>query len=132
MSGLLYDYSQWPNFSHGELVCQHTGLENPNIDSFTSLMNWVQGLRDSVGVPFKVTSCYRHETHPYEVKKLKPGMHNIAAIDIQVPIEHAHELVRLAFQRGFTGIGWKMHGAQKNRFIHLDRRVGPQRIWTYP
>ena len=132
MTRPLYDYSRWPNFSKEELVCTHTGLENPNTVEFTELMNFVQHIRTLLNCPLVVTSCYRHETHPYEINKVKPGQHNLAAIDLQVPVDRCHEFVAMAFTLGFTGIGWKLHGAHKNRFIHLDRRLSPPRLWTYP
>ena len=128
----LYDYSKWPNFSKEELVCSHTHLENPHIKKFERLMCLVQALRSWHCVPFTVTSAYRHITHPSEAKKLHPGQHTIAAIDIQVPPEIAHLVVAQAFEAGCTGIGIKMHGPYNERFIHLDFREGPARVWSYP
>lgn len=128
----LYDYSRWSNFTKEELVCQHTGKENPNVKEFTRLMDRVQALRSYMGIPFRVNSAYRHPTHPIEAKKAKGGMHTYAAIDIWVPVEYCHKLVDKAFLLGFTGIGINLKGAQSGRFIHLDIRPQEEaRIWSY-
>lgn len=126
----LYDYSRWPNFTEEELNCSFTGKENPNIIAFTQLMDRVQSLRDRVGIPFKVTSGYRDKSHPNEVHKTSGGMHTKAAIDIQVPVEYCHRVLRLAFELGFTGVGVNLAGDHKYRFIHLDLREAP-RVWSY-
>lgn len=128
----LYDYRRWPNFTKSELACKHTGLENPNEAEFIFLMDWVQFFRSELGVPFEVTSAYRHQSHPDERDKVLPGQHTLAAIDLKIPVQHCHRLSRLAFAAGCTGMGWKLHGDLRYRFIHLDFRKGPPRIWSYP
>jgi uncharacterized protein YcbK (DUF882 family) len=127
----LYDYSQWPNFTREELICQYTSEENPNVDAFTRLMDNAQELRTWAGVPFQVPSAYRSPIHPKEVCKSSPGQHSKAALDIRVPTQHCHRIVAKAFELGFTGIGINLIGAKGTRFIHLDRREGPPRIWSY-
>lgn len=127
----LYNYDQWENFSENELRCQSTGDENPNVEQFTQLMDDVQFLRTWAGIPFKVTSAYRAPEHPIEARKEEPGQHSRAAIDFQVPTMHCHRVVKKAFAMGFTGIGIKLTGDHKKRFIHLDSRNGPPMIWSY-
>lgn len=127
----LYDYKQWPNFSKSELVCQHTGLENPNVEAFTQLMGSIQELREWAAVPFSVSSAYRHPTHPTEARKSKPGQHSRAAIDFRVPVEDCHRIVAKAFLMGFTGVGINLAGDPMTRFIHLDERLSAPRIWSY-
>lgn len=127
----LYDYRRWPNFSRKELACRHTNLENPNVEEFAYLMNWVQHWRTLLDIPFTVTSAYRHPSHPDEKDKLQLGQHTIAAIDLQVAPEHVHKLVTMAFEAGCKGMGWKLHGAYNKRFIHIDFRKGPSVIWSY-
>ena len=127
----MYDYTRWPNFSKDKLVCQHTGEENPNVEAFTQLMDGIQELRDWYGKPIYVTSAYRSPTHPIEARKSKPGQHSIAAIDIRVPTEDCHKIVARAFELGYTGIGINLKGSTGSRFIHLDERRSPPRIWSY-
>lgn len=129
----LYDYSKWPKFTKEELICKHTGLENPNVNGFTKLMDKVSLLRKRMGVTFNVTSAYRHPTHPVEANKATPGQHTIAAIDINLgnPALY-YDLVYYALDQGFTGIGINCKGAYKNRYVHLDLRPYKDRaIWSY-
>ena len=129
----LYDYSRWPDFTKDELICKHTGLENPNVDVFGTLMGRVQYIRDLMGVPFIVTSAYRHPTHPIEARKAAPGQHTIAAIDINLADPNKYyDLVTHAIRLQLYGIGINLKGAYKNRFVHLDMRPYPNRtIWSY-
>ena len=126
----LYDYTRWPNFSRTELVCTCCGRENPNVDSFTRLMDDVQLIRTTLDVSFKVTSPYRCPTHPIEARKARGGQHTIAAIDLNVPVAYYHELLREGFKRGMTGIGISCKGNAANRFIHFDKRMVPK-VWSY-
>lgn len=126
-----YDYDRWPNFTKSELICRHTGDENPNVELFTSLMDDVQILRTSLGVSFGVTSAYRSEIHPREIEKQWPGQHTIAAIDIQVSTIYVHQLMKEAFALGFTGIGVNLIGSRNSRFIHLDKRTSGAVVWSY-
>ena len=127
----LYDYSRWQNFSKSELVCQETGLENPNVAEFIELMDAVQEMRNYFGVPFGVNSAYRSPNHSIEAKKVKGGQHTLAAIDLVIPTVYAYDFVQEAFKRGFTGIGINLTGEHRNRFIHVDFRKSSPRIWSY-
>lgn len=127
----LYNYNWWPNFSKAKLICQHTGLENPNRGDFIYLMDNVQALRYWYGKPMNETSCYRHPTHPLEARKSKPGQHTIAAIDFKVPTEDCHRIVKRMFEMGFKGIGINLTGSHSSRFIHGDFRSSPPRLWSY-
>lgn len=55
---------------------------------------------------------------------------------LAVDRKQAHEVVRIAYELGITGIGWKQHGA--SRFVHLDDlheadgHVPRPTIWSYP
>jgi uncharacterized protein YcbK (DUF882 family) len=92
-------------------------------------------LRTAFGKPMKITSGYRHTTHPIERKKKTPGAHTTGqAADIAVSRQDAFHLLRIALSKGFTGVGIQ----QKNlgRFIHLDTiEHSPERprptIWSY-
>ena len=79
-----------------------------------------------------VTSGYRHETHPIEAEKDKPGIHTMGlAADIACGGSDAYHILQLAFQLGFTGIGVAQSG--RNRFLHLDTYTKPPRsnVWSY-
>lgn len=127
-----YDYSRWPNFSREKLICQVSGLHNPNEAQFIELMDAIQALRNWYGRPMYVNSCYRHPTlHPLESKKVKPGQHSVAAIDFRVPSEHTHIIVKKMFEMNFTGIGINLTGPHGRRFIHGDFRDAPAALWSY-
>ena len=126
-----YDYDRWPNFTEDDLVCSATGLENPNVEEFTELMDMVQDLRTWAGVPFVVTSGYRSPEHPIEARKKKPGQHSKAAIDFRVPTKDCYRIVGKAYEMGFTGIGINLTGDAGSRFIHLDIRTSAPRLWSY-
>lgn len=107
--------TDWPNFSWNEMKCSHTGICDLGEDMMCSL----QDLRDTYGKPLKVTSGYRHPTHPVETRKALPGSHTTGkAVDLAVSRREAHEVLRLALWGGWTGIGIKQHG--EGRFLHLD------------
>jgi uncharacterized protein YcbK (DUF882 family) len=128
----LYDYSQWPNFTKSDLVCQETGKENPNVGKFSDLMDNVQYLRTWAGVPFYVSSAYRSPEHSIEARKANgPGQHSKSAIDFRVATKDCHRIVKKAFEMGFTGIGINLTGDSGTRFIHLDERTTAPRIWSY-
>jgi len=116
------------NFTDDELRCQcGCGQLNPN-PRFSDFMDTVQFLREQYGKPLGVTSAYRCPKHPIESEKDSLGQHTIAAIDLRVSRSDAHEVLRLAFQLGFTGIGVNQKGG--HRFIHLDEREKPN-VWSY-
>lgn len=122
--------SDWTNFTDEELNCHCCGEENTSLE-FRELMDEIQEMREDLNFSFPVTSAYRCKEHPIEAKKDKFGMHNLAAIDINVHGSNAVLLVEEALRRGFTGIGVNQHGPYNQRFIHLDMRDGPRVIWSY-
>ena len=122
--------SEWKNFKDEELNCRCCGEANDSLE-FRELMNEIQEMRDELGFPFPVTSAYRCKDHPIEAKKDRYGQHNVAAIDINVHGDQALKLIELALARGFTGIGINQKGEYKKRFIHLDLRDGPRKLWSY-
>jgi uncharacterized protein YcbK (DUF882 family) len=116
------------NFTDDELRCQcGCGQLNPD-PRFVTFMDRVQILRGQYGNPLGVSSAYRCPKHPIEARKETGGQHTIAAIDLSVSRSNAHEVLRLAFAMGFTGIGVNQKGG--HRFIHLDDRVEPN-VWSY-
>lgn len=127
--------AQWnlyPNFSKEEFDCKHTG-KNEMQHSF---MTKLQALRTAYGKSMRITSGYRDYTHPVEAKKPnKNGSHPTGlAADIAVERGDAYQLLKLALELGFTGIGIQQKGG--GRFIHLDtiedNSLQPRpTIWSY-
>lgn len=106
-----------PYFSSEEMQCSHTGLEEMD----GKFMEMLTELRVAYAKPMRVTSAYRHPTHPIEAKKPsgKGGAHSTGkAADIAVARGEAYELLKLALEIGFTGIGVAQKG--DGRFLHLD------------
>ncbi len=123
------EQSPWKNFSLSELRCK-CGCESltPNT-GFFQFMDRIQKLRDRVGFPLNVSSAYRCRNHPEEVNKTSVGQHTLGAIDFTVGYDEAYLVLKTAMDMGFTGIGVKQKG--KQRFIHLDDRTTPARVWSY-
>ena len=122
------NWDNYPNFSEAEFTCSHTG----KCDMQASFMEKLQALRTAHGKAMTVTSGYRHETHPVEAEKDRPGIHTMGlAVDIACGGSDAYNIMRLAFELGFTGIGVAQSG--RNRFLHLDTYTKPPRsnVWSY-
>lgn len=125
-------WDNYENFSKEEFDCKHTG-KNEMKHSF---MSRLQALRTAYNKPLKITSGFRDYTHPIEAKKPKKnGAHPTGeACDIAIDRKEAYQLLKIAMQLGFTGIGFKQKGS--GRFIHLDtieNNVNQPRpsIWSY-
>lgn len=126
---MVTDWTRYPNFSADEFRCKHTGLCNMD----QGFMARLQQLRSAYGRPMRVTSGYRHPTHPIEAAKSAPGAHTTGrAVDIACNGQQAFALVKLAIEHGFTGVGISQR-AGVARFIHLDDLDWPIRpnIWSY-
>jgi zinc D-Ala-D-Ala carboxypeptidase len=121
-----------PFFQTSEFACSHCGksLMQP------VFMDRLFQLRQRYNRPMRITSGYRCDEHPIEARKVDgPGAHATGrAADVSVSGREAFELIRLATELGFTGIGVQQKG--QGRFIHLDdvpdslRFVRPI-IWSY-
>ena len=104
-----------PYFTSEKMKCSHTGLEKMD----TKFMEMLTELRVAYAKPMRVTSAYRDATHPIEAKKTTPGAHATGkAADIAVERGEAYEVLKLALEIGFTGIGVAQKGS--GRFLHLD------------
>jgi len=122
------DWKKYPNFTAAEFACSHCGANEVK----ESLLEKLQVLRTKYGKPMKITSGYRCPKHPIEAKKTAPGAHASGlACDVGVTGGEAHEILKLAFELGFTGIGVQQKGT--GRFIHLDLMTSPNRptVWSY-
>jgi uncharacterized protein YcbK (DUF882 family) len=122
------DWSKYPNFTKKEFDCQETG-ENQMQESF---MEKLQALRTAYGAPMRVTSGFRDPRHSIEVSKSAPGVHTRGcAVDIACGGQDAYEIMKIALELGFTGIGVQQRGS--SRFLHLDTYTGDPRpnVWSY-
>lgn len=119
------NWGDYPNFTEAEFRCRHCGKQEMKPE----FMERLQALRNAYRQPMPITSGYRCPDHPVEKAKPTPGMHATGlACDVGLQGAEAHELLRMAMQLGFTGIGVQQKGA--SRFIHLDLRQHPT-IWSY-
>jgi zinc D-Ala-D-Ala carboxypeptidase len=92
-------------------------------------MDRLQALRSAYGKPMIITSGYRCAKHPVEAAKVMPGMHSTGlAADIGVSGAEAVQVLRLAFDAGFRGVGVQQKG--NGRFLHVDLRENPT-VWSY-
>lgn len=126
----MIDWSKYPNFSETELACQETG----ECRMQPSFLAKLQKLRDAYGSPITITSGYRSPKHSIEASKPAGKLSTHArgcAADIACNGQQAHELMKIAFSLGFTGIGVSQKGSA--RFIHLDTFSGTPRpnVWSY-
>ncbi len=109
-----------PYFTSEEMSCSHTGLEKMD----AKFMEMLTELRVAYAKPLRVTSAYRDISHPIEARKIergarKGGAHTTGkAADIGVERGEAYEVLKLALEIGFTGIGVAQKGS--GRFLHLD------------
>ena len=121
-----------PYFTQDEMRCQcgcnQDGMNAEFMDRLTSLRaNW--------GRPMVVSSAYRCPQHPIEARKAKPGAHASGrAVDIAVQGADARELLKMALDHGFTGVGVQQKGG--GRFLHFDDLTAAEgwprpTIWSY-
>ena len=105
-------WDRYPNFPKAEFDCKHTGLNEMQHEFMLRL----QAIRTAYGKPMRVTSGYRHPTHPVEARKQRSdGEHtqgNCADIACTTGSDR-YQLVTLALANGITRIG-----IAKN-FLHL-------------
>lgn len=119
-------------FKISEFACKCCSLAPMNM----AFLAAVDELRHRYGKPLVVTSGYRCARHNQAVSKTGvSGPHTTGkAADFAVGRGDAYELTKLAFEMGFTGIGFQQKG--EGRFIHLDtlpNGAGQPRptIWNY-
>lgn len=121
-------------FTKKELQCPCCDFN----DCHPSFMHKIELLREACNFPFIVTSAFRCVNYNERIGGAKNSAHTLGqALDIKVSHEKAFEIVRLAYDFGFTGIGVSQKGPKESRFIHLDNvpRFDPTvprpRIWSY-
>ena len=114
--------TRWPQFSYDEMKCSFSGLCYIDPD----MMDNLQDMRIEYGKGMRISSGYRHNTHPIEANKDVPGSHFTGkAVDVLCSGAEALYIVQLAMDFMFEGIGVKQHGNYPGRFIHIDS-IGPE------
>ena len=124
----MLNWDNYPNFSEAEFACSHTGT----CEMQEHFMDTLQELRTIYAKPMPITSGYRSPEHPIEARKNKPGTHATGlAADIACSGQDAYDILQIAFELGFSGIGVQQKGS--GRFIHLDMwEDGPRpNVWSY-
>jgi zinc D-Ala-D-Ala carboxypeptidase len=121
-----------PHFDSKELACRCGCGMLPSVE----FMAKVERLRMRAGFPMPVSSAARCPAWNAQVSGTgTTGPHTTGrAIDLAVSHSRALELIRLALQMDFTGIGVNQKGPA--RFLHLDdlpNKDGQPRphIWSY-
>lgn len=127
---LVTDWSAYPNFSRIEFACRHTGGCRMRRD----FMDVLQAIRAEFGRPLRITSGYRHPTHPVEARKgHTTGEHTQGACaDIGIEGADAVRLLAIALRLGITRVGAQQRGS--GRFLHLGiggPGLASPAIWSY-
>lgn len=118
------------HFTVAELACRCCGACDLDADFLARL----EGLRLAYGRLMLVTSGYRCPAHNQEVSSSgAEGPHTEGrAVDVAVAGPAARELIRLALEHDFRGLGLRQHGRWAKRFVHLDTVPRPvPLIWSY-
>ncbi|MDP5210009.1 D-Ala-D-Ala carboxypeptidase family metallohydrolase [Microbulbifer sp. 2205BS26-8] len=121
------------HFTERELSCRCCGKLHFSDDTLCRLIR----VRKRFNKPIVITSGYRCQAHCARIGSTMTHTTG-QAVDVSVSGGRAYELLGIAIEEGFTGIGVKQHGPYKGRFLHLDdlgaipgKRTGPT-IWSYP
>ena len=122
------------HFSASELACPCGKCKSGMDENFMLLL---EGLRTQLEFALIVTSGYRCPEHNMAVAETGidgPHTHR-RAVDLAIQNgRDAYTLLQRALRIGFTGIGLKQHGEDRNkRIVHLDNLTSPPRpnVWTY-
>ena len=108
----MIDWSKYPNFTKSEFDCRHTGQNHMRAEFM-----WIlQRIRSDYGKPMRITSGYRHVTHPIEAKKPHSNGEHTQGTCADVACDNGADrfrLIQLALRHGITRIGIA------KPFIHL-------------
>ena len=119
-------WGEYPNFRAAEFNCKHTGTNEMKHE----FMEVLQNIRDEFG-PMRITSGYRHPTHPREARKQRSDGEHTRGMCADVACANSRErflLVTLALKHGINRIG-----IAKN-FVHLGMGgpgLPPNVMWDY-
>ena len=119
------------NFTNSELSCSHCGENHFDQGTLDSL----QGLREAIGKPLKISSAYRCPAYNNTVSGSGlTGPHTTGkAVDILCSGKFSHEVLSFAMIRSsvWKGIGISQKGKHTSRFIHLDTIEADNRPWVW-
>ncbi len=120
-------WDEYPNFSEAEFECSHCSICRMD----HKFMNELAEMRQFLDFPIQITSGYRCETHNNAIGSKKTSAH-VAGMgaDIWVAAHRWKDVDEYVATR-FSGVGRRLHGADRRKwFMHLD--VMPRRaVWTY-
>ena len=123
----MMDWSKYPNFLPDEFACKHTGLHRMQPE----FMAVLQAIRSEYGKPMKITSGYRHPTHPVEARKGHANGEHTTGNCADVACDNSQdrfEFVRIALKHGITRIGIA------SNFLHFGiggNSLPKNVIWEY-
>ncbi|WP_299948303.1 D-Ala-D-Ala carboxypeptidase family metallohydrolase [uncultured Microbulbifer sp.] len=119
-------------FTEDELSCRCCGKLHFSNDTLRRLIR----VRERFNKPMVITSGYRCPAHCARIGSTMTHTTR-QAVDVSVSGGGAYELLGIALEEGFTGIGVKQKGAHKGRFLHMDdlepipgERTRPT-VWSY-
>ena len=118
----------WKYFKLEEFACKCCGENKIS----PRLVDILDELRLRVGSPLPVSSGYRCPAHNALTSYTgEDGPHTTGlAVDLHVDRKLAYDVLRVAFELGFTGIGVQQKGSA--RYLHLDLlKDGRPTIWSY-
>lgn len=130
----------WAHFTEAELRCKCRDAACPRLAMQEAFMEHLEALRVAFGQPMPICSGFRCPSHNHRVSKTGlTGPHTTGrAVDVRIALEPAYELLQLALEQGFTGVGINQKGPEAGRFIHLDDLtladgfIHPRpRVWSY-
>ena len=118
MFKVLNDIQLAKNFKMSEFEC-HDGTHEVMIEM--KLVEALQRLRDTLGVPLTIESAYRNPVHNMAVGGSPNSRHMLGqAADIKCRSFNPKQVAAAALRCGFTGIGTYLHNG--NWFNHVDVR----------
>ena len=107
----------WDFFTQDELRCK--GTDECNMDE--EFMEMLVSLRYAYDKPMVISSGYRDASYNQVIGGAKNSPHlSGKAVDVLVSGKDAYELMSLAMEKGFSGIGVSQRGPHESRFIHID------------
>jgi uncharacterized protein YcbK (DUF882 family) len=110
-------HTRWKYFSEDELRCKGTG--EVNMDEL--FMDMLVSLRERLKQPMSISSGYRSESHNIAIGGSTRSAHlKGCAVDVVCSGHKAFEIVRIALELGFTGIGVKQNGVHEKK-IYTSR-----------
>ena len=111
--------THWVYFTEKEMRCK--GTDECEMDE--KFMEKLECLRECYDRPMIITSGYRSQAHNSAIGGSPNSAHvQGRAVDVAVAGSDAYDLIKLAIEHGFTGIGVAQRGA------YNKNRLSPERI----